>query len=194
MNRNQAALHNTLSTLEHLDIDTVNYMVGMSRVLDVKKHSTFLHCDDIANRMYFVAEGLVMQRYDDGEKEKATSFHFEGDFVTSYESFLNQTPSEFYLRALEDSSLLYWEREDYERFLVERKNAVMASLSFVQTLFYQEFKAKSRLLAYPTEKLYNYLITEEPRLIQRVPLTYLAEYMGITNEYLSRIRRKLATQ
>ena len=159
----------------------------------IKKHSNFLLCCDVADKMYFVAEGLVMQRYDDGEREKAVSFHFDGDFVTSHESFLNQTPSEFYLRTIEDSTLLYWERKDYINFLKEKSNAVLASLSFVNELFYQEFRAKSRLLTYPAEKLYTYLITEEPKLIQRVPLTYIAEYMGITNEYLSRIRRKLAS-
>ena len=73
MNKHQIYLQKALSQLEHLDPDTVNYMVNMSFFLSVKKHSTFLYCGDIANRMYFVSAGLVMQRYDDGEREKTDS-------------------------------------------------------------------------------------------------------------------------
>jgi len=189
--RHLTNLRSTLSAFSYLDQDTIGYMMNRVKIESVKKHHIFFSAGEIATKLYFISEGLVMQRYADYDREKATSFHFEKDFVTVYESFLKQTPAEFHLHPLENTVLLFWDKKDYDDFITTHPHALLASMSFTQELFFREYNIKSRLLAYTPEKLYQYFVHHEPRLIQRVPLIYLAEYMGITNEYLSRLRKKL---
>lgn len=191
MERHVTYLTKILSGFDRLDRDPIAYMASLARKKSVKKHTTFFQADTIASKLYFVAEGIVMQRYIDQNHKKATSFHFEGDFVTAYESFLHQIPSEYSLQTLEDTTLLYWTLEDYQHFLSTHPKANLASLTFTQELFFREYQSKTRLLAYPAEKLYKYLVKHEPRLLSRVPLFYIAEYMGISHEYLSRLRKKI---
>ncbi|OJJ15631.1 hypothetical protein BKI52_37750 [marine bacterium AO1-C] len=145
-----------------------------------------------ADELYFIAEGLVMQRFFDGQREKAVSFHFEGEFFTSFESFIQDTPSEFYLHTLESVTLLVWTKKEYESFYEAFPAAIRPNRDVFQNYFLREFKIKTRLLTYTPENLYKYLLAQEPQIVQRVPLTYIAEYMGISQEYLSRLRKKLS--
>ena len=184
-------LIHALEKIQNLDEATITYMVSLCHATNFPKKSFLLQPGEKADKLYFIAQGLVMQRYLEAETGKAVSFHFEGDFVTSFESFLNNSPSEYCLQTLEDSTLLYWTLADYNFFLGTHPNAKLASLSFTQELFYREFKSKSRLISYTPEKLYRFILEKEPQLIQRVPLLYIAEYMGISNEHLSRIRKKI---
>jgi CRP-like cAMP-binding protein len=92
----------------------------------------------------------------------------ENDVIFSVESFLNQTPSYENIQTLEDSVLYYIEYTE------------------LQYLYNQcpEFNFIGRVV---TEK-YNFIMNHFPQIILRVPSKYIASYLGITEETLSRIR------
>ncbi|HAS41412.1 MAG TPA: hypothetical protein DCS93_13085 [Microscillaceae bacterium] len=181
-----------VAQLEGATPDMINHLVANSEARLLDKHIHLMEVGEVADELYFIAEGVVMQRFFDGSREKAVSFHFEGEFFTSFESFIQEVPSEFYLRTLASTTLLVWSKKQYERFYQTFPTAIRPNRDVFQSYFLREFKVKTRLLTYTPENLYKYLLMHEPQIIQRVPLTYIAEYMGISQEYLSRLRKKIS--
>lgn len=187
----QQLLQQRLMSFDFLEEEVAGYMASQALPLAGKKGNALLRKGQIEERTYFLVEGLAMQSFRDGTRVRATSFHLAGDFFLSLESFLYTQPSEFDLTLLEESELLYWDKATYHAFLEDYPDAVRLSLTFTQELLLQEYKLKSRLIAYSADQMYAYLIESRPDFVQRVPLSYLASYMGISQEHLSRVRGRV---
>jgi CRP-like cAMP-binding protein len=139
--------------------------------------------------LYFIKKGLVRYFYPMAEKEITTWFSIENEFVTTT-SFFTQQPSVENIIALE--STMVWEikrKELYDLYEkqpeAERFGRLLAEeqICHIESLFLT-FGEKS------SEERYEIFCKEFPRLLQRVPLGYLASLLGMSQETLSRIRAK----
>jgi len=166
---------------------------GMSAVLqkvELSKGSYLITERKVCNHIYFLEKGCLRGFYNLDGKEITYWFAFENDFVTSFYSFITRKPSVENIQLIEDSSLwcmayddlqkLYNKHPDIERFgrLTNEHYYVMLEERFVSNHFKE---ARER---------YENLASLAPHIIQRVPLGYIASYLGITQETLSRIRNK----
>jgi CRP-like cAMP-binding protein len=143
----------------------------------------------------FVHRGLLRVYADTALGTEHTSwFVREGDFVTEYASFYYQRPSQENMVALEDTELLcvdhaqlqalYQQSPTYER---------LGRLLYEKQLADLKQRILFRVREAPAAR-YQYLLTQHPALVQRVPLKLLASYLGITDSSLSRIRRQTRLQ
>lgn len=118
------------------------------------------------------------------------AFTFENEFVTDFESLTKQQPSEVVICALEKMEAVYFSRKSlidlYKQVpvFVEVGQRIMENLLIQKDHYATLFTRLS-----PTER-YAHLLHHFPHIIQRVPLYYLASYLGIARETLSRIRQK----
>lgn len=190
MTEAQQLLQKRLMTFDFLEEKEAGDMAVQAVFLRAKKGDKLLEKGQVAARTYFLVKGLAMQSFREGTRARATSFHMEGDFFLSLESFLYAQASEFELVLLENCELLYWDKATYQAFLEDYPDAVRLSLAFTQELLLEEYTLKSRLIAYSADQLYAYLMETRPAFIQRIPLSYLASYMGISQEHLSRVRAR----
>ncbi len=129
---------------------------------------------------------------DQSGKEHIMQFAPEGWLITEMNSLINQVPSNVTIEAIEDSEVLWiqgktadiWEhapREDLkEQIELLTRNIIAAN------------KRTRMLLSSTSEERYLDFIETYPTLTQRLPLKLIAAYIGITPEYLSEIRRKVA--
>jgi len=164
---------------------------AVSNLVKFKKYDVIVKRGEVCNKTYLLQEGAVMQRYVEGLLEKATIFSFEGDVFTSWESYENQTPSEYAIQCLEDCTLSYIEKEAFDDITNQPEIGYRVLSEYDRKMFTTHYTLMSRLIAYSSERFYEYISTEYPHIIQRVPLKYIAEFMGISNEHLSRLRKKL---
>lgn len=158
--------------------------------MEAPAKSILLHEGDICRKVFVIEKGCIRQWFNHEGKEICFQFFFEGDVVTSAESFRKNIPSAFSIGTIEPVVLWWLNREDMEEikkdfilydYLVER--AVERQAEFMQYFF-------SFLKNNPQQR-YENLLREKPHLIQRVPLQYIASYLGITQVSLSRIRNKI---
>lgn len=145
------------------------------------------HC----NHIYFMQNGCLRGFYNLDGKEVTYWFAFENNFVTAFYSFSSGNPSFENIQAIEDSTLwalsheelhkLYDEFPDIDRLgrISHEKYYMMLQERFIGTHFKE---AKER---------YAKLLERSPHILQRVPLGYIASYLGISQETLSRIRGKV---
>jgi CRP-like cAMP-binding protein len=157
---------------------------------ELKKGDYFLREGRHCNQLAFIQEGTMMCYYLKGSKRYIDEFSLDHEFITDYSSFLSDTPSNKNIQSLENTSLYTISRDTlnelYNRGIVgfERLGRVMAEQLYLQW----HVKSKSLLMDNATER-YIKLIENRTELPQRVPQYLIAEYLGITPESLSRLRK-----
>ncbi|MEJ2618503.1 MAG: Crp/Fnr family transcriptional regulator, partial [Ignavibacteriaceae bacterium] len=149
---------------------------------------------EISRKVYFVEKGCLRQYLiNNNGEERNIYFKVESGWCSELVSFLNNTPTELNLQALEDSELL----------AINQKNWIYAvthippfTMYFIKAQQETNYMLKKRLgeatIETPEEKYMRFL-REEPELILRLPLFQIAAYLGITPETLSRVRKKLSS-
>jgi len=145
---------------------------------------------DIARKIFYIKKGCLRTWFNHDGKEISFQFFFEGDAVASVESFNKQTPSPYSIETIEPTEIRWVVAEDLQQmrahplintYLMDR--AIDRQAAFIQHFF-------SFLRDTPKQR-YQKLLSERPQVIQRVPLQYIASYLGITQVSLSRIRAQI---
>ena len=144
---------------------------------------------DISRKIYVVEKGCIRNWFYHDNKEISFQFFFEGDVVYSAESFRKNTPSTFSIETIEPVTLRWMSQKDMEQvrqdpflysYMIE--NAANKQAEFMRHFF-------SYLKNTPQER-YEILLAQHPEIIKRVPLQYIASYLGITPVSLIRIRNR----
>jgi CRP-like cAMP-binding protein len=157
---------------------------------EVSAKTTLLKEGELATKLYFIDEGCLRLWFNKDGKDITFQFFFEGQPVSSIDSFLYNQPSIFSIESLEPSKLRYIQKDDFERLLAlnsELKNAILERT--IQRFRDYMFLFLSRIKDTPHER-YTDLVKNHPEIVQRVPQHYIASYLGITSVSLSRIRNR----
>jgi CRP-like cAMP-binding protein len=157
---------------------------------EVPAKTTLLQEGQISRTMFFIEKGCLRTWVNNDGKEITTQFFFEGDSVSSIESFRTNQPSLYSIESLEPCILQTISQKDFRDIIEsspelrkELEEHLFKRLLHSQTIFYSYLKNN------PQER-YQELINQYPHIIQRVPQHYIASYLGITSVSLSRIRNR----
>jgi len=157
------------------------------------KNQYLLKEGEICDFWGFIQHGLIRSYSlkDDGE-EYTIGCIYEGSFISESLSFIKRIPSSVNIHALEDTTLIFISFEKLQQLFLKYPEFE----SFARKLYEDRLASiKSRLLfriqLNATDR-YCYLLKIQPELIKRVPLKYIASYLGITDSTLSRIRHKIS--
>jgi|ERR1700744_2544480 len=144
----------------------------------------------VASKVFYIEKGLTRVWFADEEKEVTFQFLFEGHFISSFESMLNNAPSWYSIEALEPMVVYSVTTDDFRQKMKQFPHVKEFYYHYVQQrlLFYQQLFI-SRIKDSP-EKRYRALLQQSPEIIRRVPQHYIASYLGITSVSLSRIRKR----
>lgn len=141
----------------------------------------------------FLNKGLIVTTIiDNAGKEKASNFIFEGCFFTYTEGLASSTPSHKNFMALEECETIMLSRDNLAVIFKENPkfetllNQMLAEE--VRSLLLNEQASKTLSL----DQRYLNLEKQYPNAFQRIPLKYLADYLGIEAPSLSRLRKRLA--
>ena len=158
--------------------------------LEVPAKTTLLKEGQVAHHTYFLEKGCVRIWFNSSGKDITLNFFFDGEGVSSIESFRMGTPSAYYLETLEPCIIHRIEKKDF-RFMLSDSPAIKNKIEEVtfHTLFRYEQLFLSRIKDSP-EARYKELIAKRPEVIQRIPQHYIASYLGINPVSLSRIRNR----
>lgn len=161
----------------------------------IKKDSILLREGDVCSQVFFVSKGLLRAyTIDNLDKEHIIQFGPEDSWVSDRNSFYFNLPAMFYIDAIEDSEVVFINKDFYEKAekIIPGFNSfsVMILHNFIR--FMQ--KRISLLLGATAEQRYLDFIELYPNLTLRVPQWMIASYLGITPESLSRVRKELATK
>lgn len=156
-----------------------------------KKH-LLLQAGKIENRLSFVNKGIVRFYIPNGDKELTFIFIFDNSFVCAYDSFLTRTESKYNVETLTESTLWSLSYDDLQCVYDETCIGNVFGRLGCEDLFLRKSKRELSLLNESAEQRYLNLFIEQPKLIEQIPLKYIASYIGITPQALSRIRKRIS--
>jgi CRP-like cAMP-binding protein len=174
-------------------IEELNYLESGLSVVELKAKHFFIHANTIQKEIGFLYSGLLRAFYiDNNGNEISVNFIRENRYATHYSAFITRTPSKYYFQCLEPTVLVTISykhiQEGYEKFpIFERYGRLVA-----ESVLKIQQKRIEGFLFDNAESRYLDFINENPDLFNRVSLSYLASYLGIERQSLTRIRKKLA--
>jgi CRP-like cAMP-binding protein len=158
----------------------------------LKRKELLLRQGEVCKQVAFVIGGCLRYFYLVEGEEHTGQFFFENSFYTDYESFLSGEPSRQNVDALEKTQLLLLRKTDLyglyeENPKFERFGRLMAEQAYLGVR-----KRNTDLLNLSPEDRYLELLAKRPKVIERVPQHYIASYLGIKPQSLSRIRKRIS--
>lgn len=156
------------------------------------KGEHLLRMGEVCDHVTFLGTGLVRTyRIHDGE-DLTEQFFFEGNYATEYESFLTRTPSTVGLVAMEAVECIRITHAALQQVYGQGTNAERMGRLIAEHIFVGSARRNRSLLFETPEQRYLNLMKERPKVMARVPQKYIASYLGLKPESLSRIRARLA--
>jgi CRP-like cAMP-binding protein len=156
----------------------------------LSKGQILLKEGQICRSIYFIEAGLVRSVQNKDGKDINLHFSPEGSFVTHLKSLRTETPADYALQALEPTRIREFGKKELQDLYTRSPEIASFGRALLEKLLLEQeehshlFKSKS-----PTER-YHYLAEHAPGLLQRISLTQLSSYLGISRETVSRIRKK----
>ncbi|CEN33637.1 Crp/Fnr family transcriptional regulator [Capnocytophaga cynodegmi] len=183
------ALLNAIQNYVPLSFKERELIKGLFSEISVSKNTHLLEAGNICKYLYFIKEGLFRHFIDD----QTVHFSSENSFMCDLTSFSTQTPSIKSFEALENSILFRISYNDLHEFCNkvqngERFNRLVVEEAFNKTVLYIYALQKQT----PTKR-YETFLQQFKGLSQRIPQYYIASYIGVTPQSLSRIRRKMVS-
>ena len=157
-----------------------------------KKGSYLLKAGNVCRYIIFIETGLVRYYANTDDNEKTNYFNKEGEFVCDYLSFLPQIPSGINIQALEDTTIYQISFTDMQQFYEQVEHGERFGRLAIEQVFVSAISQMNSLYTDPPEVRYRKFISNFPNLGQRIPQYYIASYIGIQPQSLSRIRKRIA--
>lgn len=157
----------------------------------LKKGEFFLKEGEVNNKLGFVVKGLVRYFVYKNTEESTLEFSKEGEFIAEYQSFLNQSESIQCIQAIEDTLLLVTDYDGLQTIYNKTKNGNLIGRIVIEYRFGHLMQQLLSIYMHTAEERYLHFQKTFPDLVQRIPQYYIASYVGVKPESLSRIRKRL---
>jgi CRP-like cAMP-binding protein len=157
---------------------------------EIPAKTTLLTEGEISKKAFYIEQGCLRICFNNNGKDITFQFFFEGESVSSIESFRTNQPSLFTIESVESCILYSISKKDLQS-IIETSTEIKKTVeehTFQRLLLYQKLFL-SRIKDNP-EKRYLELLKTNPKILLRVPQHYIASYLGITSVSLSRIRNR----
>jgi CRP/FNR family transcriptional regulator, anaerobic regulatory protein len=156
-----------------------------------RKKQYVLQEGDICTQMNFVVRGcLRMYKIDNKGGTHILQFAAEDHWITDLGSFYSEKPSELTIDALEDTMVLRISHDDLIALYTQTPKFHRIFRVLIENSYVSLQKRLLQTISSSAEDRYQYFIDTYPHLVNRLPQTQIASFLGITPEFLSRLRNK----
>ncbi len=160
--------------------------------VEIGKGELWIKQGKICDQVAFVVSGKLRSFYFDDTGNEVTCYFVTPDnFISSFTSFLTNTPAHENISALEDTQLRVIYKKDLEDLSVSVPKMHIFRRVIAENLFITMEKRIAMLQSQSAHLRYENMLKENPDILLSVPLQYTASFLGITPQHLSRLRKEL---
>jgi CRP-like cAMP-binding protein len=176
-------------TMSQPDLETV---LSLFKVQQTLKDEVLLAEGETSRRMYFVISGCLRIYFLQADGAEATRYlAFENNFATGLTAFISQQPSQENIQALEKTEVLYITRENFYMLLDKIPGWEKFFRSYLENAYVTNTKRLMSFITMDATTRYQSLIAESPLIVHRLSNKMIANYLGISQEALSRLKNRL---
>lgn len=184
------SLIQTLDKIHPLSDEVRHFLSQHIQVRTFRKNEILHEAGEICKNIYYIKKGVLRGYYLFNGKEITTWFSQENQLAACISSFNNIRPSKESIQVIEDAEVYILNID-----LLQELYLLYPEFNFIARILYQEYlmEAEERaFIARLTEASlkYDYFVQVYGTLLRRIPLKYIASFLGMTLETLSRIRNK----
>lgn len=169
--------------------EELNLFHSLLKVKRVRKRNYLLQEGEICDFEAYIVKGCIRTYYlsDDGA-ETILSFAIEDWWVSDLYSFTEQKPSSMFIESIEDCELLVIDHKSKAELFQKIPKFEMLFRLLVQRSLFALQKRFHSLISQTAEQRYLAFIDKYPQIVQRVPQNQIARYIGVSPEFLSKVR------
>lgn len=179
---------NQFVDFEQKELDALLKVV---QFVELKKNDVFIQEGEIADRIAFTNRGYLRVYYNhDGEEitRDITPLH---SFATALPSFVSEKPSFEIISAITDCELISIKKTDLEKLYDTFPKWERLGRRIIEEMFVESQRRIYSFITETAETRYNRLLKQYPDMIRQVPLKYIADFLGIKLQSLSRLRKNI---
>ena len=157
--------------------------------IDLNRNDYLKKPGTVDTNLYFIKSGSLQILLETEEDDITFRFAYEGNIISALDSFLNEKPSDFAIKAIKKSEVKVMRKELFDEFISSSSENLQLWQRILSTVILEMGEREKDLLLYSPEKRYQRVLERTPGLFQLVPAKYIASYLRMTPETLSRIRK-----
>jgi CRP-like cAMP-binding protein len=186
------ALTDYIHKFGNLTKEQTDFIAGKATRVTLPKGEYFSEAGKIPRQVAFVLDGIIRLSFYNDKGEEITNYFIHGNqFVVDYESFEARLPSADNLQAVTDCDLLVFSRKEWDDILNSVAGWDKMADKMYRKYLIDTINKRSPLISEDATTRYLLFLKKFPALANRVPLSYIASYLGITQQSFSRIRRTI---
>jgi len=175
---------------EHI-VDQIPEILASFSFLQLKKNAFFVEEGKICRYFCFIESGILQHAISVLGEEKTTYLALKNGATSALKSFLHKIPSRKHIKAISDCNLWIITQEKFTYLLENNAAFHQFYYNLIENQIYLIDDYRIDLLTLTPEERYKKLLANEPKLLQEVPLHYLASFLGISSRHMSRIRKNI---
>ncbi len=153
-----------------------------------KRNEYVLRTGDIEPYSYLVLEGAVRIVYATAESEQNIRFGYKNSLFASLPAYFDESKSEFDIVAIRKTTLKRFDKSSLFSFIDSRPEFQQIFSEILKALIGQQIERELDLLTHSPLERYNRVMERSPQLFQEIPAVYIANYLRMSPEHLSRLR------
>jgi CRP-like cAMP-binding protein len=180
-----------IQLVDRFSTEDIDLIAGFLTEESIAKNEHFLNFGEISRHVAFIGSGLAMHyRLYDG-MEIPIDFTPEGEWLAYLTSFSQGTPSDMGIKALEDMRILRLSATNMQLLFQAQPKFIALKSFYTEVSFMSNARHGADLAMLNGKERYHKFMKEKPDLINRIPQYYIAAYLGIKPQSLSRIRKQV---
>lgn len=173
----------------NLNQQQINLIGNRVTEIEIKKDVYFIEAGKVFNQVVFILEGVLRICYYNNKGEEVTKYFIDENHLLA--SPYNGEPMTEYIQAITDCKLIIFSQRDWN----ELSNTIVTWTEITSKIFQkalvEKLDRRSSLVSEDATSRYLTFLEKFPTLANRVPLSYIASYLGVTQQSLSRIRKNI---
>jgi CRP-like cAMP-binding protein len=176
----------------NLNQQQIDFITEKATEISIPKEEYFSEAGKIAKQVGFIVDGILRVCYYNNKSEEITKYFIEeNNLVVDLESFDNQICSSAYVQAVTDCKIIIFERKDWLELLQTIVGFDAIVHKIISRALIQKVERRSPLVTEDATTRYLKFLEIYPTAVNKIPLSYVASYLGVTQSSLSRIRKNI---
>lgn len=168
-----------ISTIEKDNLWEKEIEISRNEYLKVK--------GSVDTNIYFIVDGSLRIYLID--EEHTIRFGYKNNFVVSLDSFITEKPSDFYIQAIKKTNLKIINKTTFQTLINSKPEFQNIWIKILEQLILQQLEREKDILTSSPIERYKRVLKRSPQLFQEIPNKYIADYLRMTTETLSRIKK-----
>lgn len=159
--------------------------------IQLKRNEFLVQKKDLNTKLYLVIDGSLRVFIEDEIEEHTIRFGYKESIITALDTFLTDKPTSFYIQAIKSCRLKVISKQKYFHLMNSKPEYKEVWEQLLQSFVYQQIEREIDLITYSPQKRFERVLKRSPQVFQEIPQKYIASYLRMTPETLSRIIKTL---